>query len=209
MFENRGNRMTMELAAPPYTPAVPLPARVVAALLRERLPGVGVKKLHKLLYYCQGHHLATFGRPLFHETVSAWDMGPVVGSLWFAEKQGPIPMDPPPASVGEAELNTVGYVLSRYGRLSGRDLAILSHAEDPWQRAGRSWRPGESVRIELEWMRDYFAAGDDDDEIAIDGEVVSQWLAGAQERAEGPAAPDDLQKLRARLERARLAGLGA
>jgi uncharacterized phage-associated protein len=40
-----------------------------------------VKKLHKLLYYCQGHHLATFGLPLFDESISAWDMGPVVGTL--------------------------------------------------------------------------------------------------------------------------------
>ena len=194
--------MTIELTAPPYTRAVPLPARVVAAILRERLPGVGVKKVHKLLYYCQGHHLAMFGRPLFDETVSAWDMGPVVGSLWFAEKQGVVPVDAPSTSVGEAELNTLGYVVSRYGRLSGRDVEILSHAEDPWQRAGRSRRPGESVRIELEWMRDYFAAGDDDDEIAIDSEVVSQWLAGAGERSQRPAAPGDPQRLRARLERA-------
>src|SRR3954447_10269614 len=134
--------MTIELTAPPYTRAVPLPARVVAAVLRERLPGVGVKKLHKLLYYCQGHHLATFGRPLFDETVSAWDMGPVVGSLWFAERQGLTPPEPPSVQLGEAELNTVGYVLSRYGRLSGRDLEVLSHGEDPWLQPDRHRRPG-------------------------------------------------------------------
>lgn len=34
----------------------------IAAELRKRLPGIGTKKLHKLLYYCQGHHLSTFGR---------------------------------------------------------------------------------------------------------------------------------------------------
>src|SRR3954464_15797303 len=134
--------MSVEIARPPYTRAVPLHARDVAAVVRQRLPGVGAKKLHKLLYYCQGHHLATFGRPLFDETVSAWDMGPVVGSLWSADTQGVVRVEPPSASVGEAELNTVGYVLSRYGRLSGRDLEILSHAEDPWQRAGRSRRAG-------------------------------------------------------------------
>src|SRR3712207_5760448 len=134
--------MSVEIAVPPYTRAVPLPARDVAAVVRQRLPGVGVKKLHKLLYYCQGHHLATFGRPLFDETVSAWDMGPVVGSLWFAEKQGTERQETPPASLGEAELNTVGYLLSRYGRLSGRDLEVLSHGEDPWRRADRHRRPG-------------------------------------------------------------------
>lgn len=190
----------MVMAGPPYTQAMPLPARAVAAVVRERLPGVGVKKLHKLLYYCQGHHLAVFGRPLFEDTVSAWDMGPVVGSLWFAEKEGILPADIPSTSLGEAELNTVGYVLSRYGRLSGRDLEILSHAEDPWQRADRSRRPGGSARIESEWLRAFFAVADEDDEIPLDDEVVSEWLAAARERLERPSVPDDPQRLRARLQ---------
>ena len=66
-------------------------AHTIAAELRRRLPGLGAKKLHKLLYYCQGHHLATFNRALFDETISAWDMGPVVGTLWRQEKDGDIP----------------------------------------------------------------------------------------------------------------------
>jgi hypothetical protein len=33
-------------------------AHDVAAALRARLPDLPTKKLHKLLYYCQGHHLA-------------------------------------------------------------------------------------------------------------------------------------------------------
>src|SRR5919199_6311744 len=121
-MRSRGVSMRSAVALRSYPDAMSLPARVVAAAVRERLPGVGIKKLHKLLYYCQGHHLATFGRPLFDETVSAWDMGPVVGSLWFAEKQGIVPAGDPSGPLGEAELNTVGYVLSRYGRLSGRGL---------------------------------------------------------------------------------------
>jgi uncharacterized phage-associated protein len=76
-----------------------VPAREIAAALRERLPGLGTVKLHKLLYYCQGHHLATFGEPLFSDTISAWDMGPVVGTLWREEKDG-VPPD-------EAELASV------------------------------------------------------------------------------------------------------
>lgn len=63
-------------------------ARDVAAALRERLPGLPAKKQHKLLYYCQGHHLVATGEPLFTETISAWDMGPVVGTLWYEERTG-------------------------------------------------------------------------------------------------------------------------
>ena len=55
---------------------VPSRAADVAAELRRRLPGIGAKKLHKLLYYCQGHHLADIRHPLFIESIAAWDMGP-------------------------------------------------------------------------------------------------------------------------------------
>jgi uncharacterized phage-associated protein len=65
-----------------------VPAEEIAAALRERHPNLGKVKLHKLLHYCQGHHLATFGRPLFSETISAWDMGPVVGILWREDGDG-------------------------------------------------------------------------------------------------------------------------
>jgi hypothetical protein len=85
-------------------------AHAVAAALRDRLPGLGFKKLHKLLYYCQGHHLAVFDDPLFRETISAWDMGPVVGELW---KHGQLGRAPAPGiPLGEAELNTIEYVVS-------------------------------------------------------------------------------------------------
>jgi uncharacterized phage-associated protein len=178
-------------------------ARDVAAVLRERLPGMPTKKLHKLLYYCQGHHLAAFGEPLFSETISAWDMGPVVGTLWRQEKQG----QPPPghAPLDEAQLNTVGYVLSRYGALTGLDLENLTHSEAPWQLANRSRRPGESARIESDWIREYFrtaGTGDDEeDQPLLDSETVREWLEDAPARRTDRARPDSRDELRARLRR--------
>src|SRR5437773_7443863 len=109
-----------------------LSAHDVAAALRERLPGLPTKKLHKLLYYCQGHHLAAFGEPLFFEAICAYDMGPVVVTVWKDEQHGDVPPDR--ARLSEAQLNTVGYVVSRYGALTGRELEILTHGETPWQR---------------------------------------------------------------------------
>ncbi len=174
----------------------------VAAALRVRLPGLPTKKLHKLLYYCQGHHLATFGVPLFSETISAWDMGPVVGKLWFAESNRA--MAPQPSLLNEAQLNTVGYVVSRYGALSGRDLENLTHHESPWQLADTNRTPGTSTKIRLDWIRDYFAAtGSEDatdDGIPLDSAAVTAWLKGAEppESAE-PLVPDSIDELRARL----------
>ena len=173
-------------------------ARDVAAALRDRLPGVGVKKLHKLLYYCQGHHLAAFGEPLFRETVSAWDMGPVVGELWHEEKYG----EPTaPAPLDEAGLNTVGYDLSRYGRLSGNDLERLTHGEPPWRLADQDRPPRSRATIRTEWLREFFTSPDEDDEEPVaDAADIAEWLSGATERARQPVRRDDLAELRSRLQ---------
>lgn len=48
---------------------------------------MAAKKLRKLLYYCQGHHLAQVEEPLFTEPVMAWDMGPVVANVWKVENR--------------------------------------------------------------------------------------------------------------------------
>lgn len=179
-------------------------ADVVARVLRDRLPGLPVKKLHKLLYYCQGHHLAAMGEPLFGETISAWDMGPVVGELWHQEKHG---AGQPAATVelDEAQLNTIGYVLSRYGALTGLDLENLTHSETPWQLADRDRRPHESARIERDWMRDYFrtsgAADGGEDDVLLDSAAVTDWLKGAESRRAEPVRPDSPEELRARLSR--------
>lgn len=178
-------------------------AHDVASAIRSRLPGVGTKKLHKLLYYCQGHHLAAFGTAIFAETVSAWDMGPVVGSLWYAEKAGSAQHEA--ASLSEAQLNTVGYVISRYGQLSGLDLEHLTHSEAPWQRADVDREPHESSRIESDWMREYFTnAGSDDDEdrVVLDSGSIRDWLKDAAARRESPATEDSYDAVRARLSRA-------
>ncbi len=173
-------------------------ARDIAAELRLRLPDLGSKKLHKLLYYCQGYHLAAFGSPLFSETVSAWDMGPVVGVLWRRERDeglSVVGLDLP-----EGALNTIGYVVSRYGSLNGAELERLTHNEPPWQEADRKRRSGTSAPISLVTMRDYFASASVEESDGampiLDAEVTSQWLdAVNRQRRDAEAQvdnPDDL-----------------
>lgn len=203
MFETLSGAPSAPAAAPRYRDPMTVSAHDVAAVLRERLPGLPTKKLHKLLYYCQGHHLAAFDAPLFDETVSAWDMGPVVGALWKQEKEGEAA--PERVDLDEGQLNTIGYVLSRYGALTGADLENLSHGEPPWRLADRDRRSRQSVRIEREWMRDYFrgegAADAGDEEITLDSAEVSRWLRDAEERKRQPLRRDDLDEIRARLSR--------
>jgi len=202
MFERLADlAVPRDSATAPYAVAMAVSAHEVAAVLRKRLPGLPTKKLHKLLYYCQGHHLATFDEPLFRETISAWDMGPVVGTLWYEEKRGESPASR--AELSEAELNTVGYVVSRYGALTGLDLENLTHSEGPWRRANHGRRPGESVRMEPEWIKDYFStcgvADDPDDEALLDSTAVSTWLRDAAVRSNEVLQPDTADELRTRL----------
>lgn len=186
-----------------YPVVMTVSAHDVAAAIRDRLPDIGAKKLHKLLYYCQGHHLAAFGTPLFSETISAWDMGPVVGSLWYEEKQG---LSAPRAELSNGQLNTIGYVISRYGKLTGNDLENLTHAETPWQTANRDRLPHDSARIDLGVLKEYFvtdgAAGDDDD-LPVDSDEIRSILKEAETRQARTPRPDDIDALRARVRRMR------
>lgn len=161
----------------------------VAAEIRKRLPGVPVKKLHKLLYYCQAHHVATFDSPMYCETISAWDMGPVVGELWWREKQGDLQNRPATKPLTEAELNTIGYVLSRYGNLSGTDLERLTHSESPWVNADAERRAlgRPTGRITLEAMRSFFcqeaaaaeSSSEDSSVPPIDPTELQGWFKAA------------------------------
>jgi uncharacterized phage-associated protein len=192
-----GRLLSPEGSLQTYRGAMPLSAHSVAAEIRRRDPSVGIQKLHKLLYYCQGHHLAATSEPLFAEPISAWDRGPVVGSLWKLEQQG---VAVETTALSEAELNTVGYVLSRYGRLTGKDLEHLTHAEGPWQTADASRRPGESQRIDLDWIRKYFASEPGDAETpGPDSAEVTELLSGAEDRLQQPASPDSREAILARL----------
>lgn len=175
-------------------------AHAVAAELRKRLPEAGKVKMHKLLYYAQGHHLATFGTPLFSESIEAWDMGPVVAMLWREEEEGT--PDYLASALGEAELNTIGYVVSRYGALSGQDLKHLTHSERPWAEADQRRALGKSTKIPAEVMQDYFtsAAEDNDEDLPpLPAAAVAALLDGARERLTKPARRDSVKELRSRL----------
>jgi uncharacterized phage-associated protein len=159
--------------------------------------------VHKLLYYCQGHHLAVFGEPLFREAVSAWDLGPVIGEFWFAEENGAAPAGSS-NELDEAQLNTVGYVVSRYGKLTATDLINLTHAEEPWRIANSNRRPRTSTKIRRQWMEDYFRTnGADDADVPIDSDEISRWLdeAAIEREGHGEPRPDSREALVARLRR--------
>ncbi len=48
----------------------------------EVYEGITHLKLQKLLYYAQGISLGMYGRPLFNESIEAWQHGPVVKQVY-------------------------------------------------------------------------------------------------------------------------------
>jgi uncharacterized phage-associated protein len=95
-------------------------------------------KLQKLLYYAQGVHLAMHDAPMFHDTVCAWQHGPVVASVYHAYKDCgaaglPRPDNFDPALLGSSAREVLDEVHTVYGQFSAWRLREMTHAEPPWK----------------------------------------------------------------------------
>lgn len=99
-------------------------------------------KLQKLLYYCQGWHMAfNDGAPLFVEDLEAWDHGPVVRDIYFKYKNYRY-LTIPPSEVlenedgnfllNDNEVEIINSVWENYGQYDGKYLEELTHQESPW-----------------------------------------------------------------------------
>ncbi len=175
-------------------------AHDVARELRKRLPDAGVAKIHKLLYYCQGWYAAWNHEPMFTEPIEAWDNGPVVAALWHIEDKGG--SVPAPQLLTNEMLVALDYVVSRYGRLSGRDLIELTHSERPWRRA---YEPIMNIQISFEDLVAYFSSDDEQnarqtEAAGLLGQPDFRRIVEAVSRPLGRETQDDTEALRRLLE---------
>lgn len=170
-------------------------AHQVAAELRQRQPNIGRVQVHKLLYYCQGYHLATFGAPLFGERLAAWDLGPVVPSLWQAEQEDSAFEGP--ALDDEAMLNTIGFVMSRYGGLTGTELTSVAHSESPWVSANRrrQQKGQRSVVIPRSDLEEHFSAVLAEDASEVDTDALEALLGAPGARTTTDSGPETMDHL--------------
>ena len=117
-------------------------------------------KLNKLLYYAQGWSLARLGHPLFAEDILAWQLGPIVPSVY---RTFSVCGKDPIASVSELaneaeitgdELQLLIDVYRYYGRYSASTLVEMTHQEGtPWHKA---YNGAHSTIIPKDDIRDYF-----------------------------------------------------
>lgn len=137
-------------------------AHDVAAAILRKVGGVTAMKLEKLVYYCQGWHLARTGLPMFADPIEAWREGPVVPHL-YRHHRGQLTVSEWPqgqaAALTPEQQDTVRWVTDEYGRFSAAELSLMTHNELPW-RAARGALPesaSSSERISLDLMRAYYA----------------------------------------------------
>ena len=138
-------------------------ARYIIRFFQEAGDPVSNLKLQKLLYYCQGWHLAVRGTPLFADRIEAWVHGPVQPGVYGAYKHNrwsAITEDVPEAVLSDDEKSIVDEVLSVYGADSGYELERRTHLEPPWleARCGIPQDQDSNATISIETMRAYFAS---------------------------------------------------
>lgn len=120
--------------------------------------------LNKLLFFAQGQYLARYGKPLFQDTIEAWDYGPVVPAVYRKYKvcgRNPIPAVDEgytPANFTIDEQRLLADVLTEYGGYSATALVSMTHRPDtPWYNA---YHEGQNCEITKEAMRNFFASAD-------------------------------------------------
>lgn len=114
-------------------------------------------KLQKLLYYCQGIHLARVDEPIFNDRIEAWTYGPVVPTVYRKYKKYGFEIIKESIAkkieFKNKELETIDMVLAYYGSFSGLELVGRTHSESPWINA---FKKSQNNEITKEAMKEYF-----------------------------------------------------
>jgi uncharacterized phage-associated protein len=99
-------------------------------------------RLNKLMYFAQAWSLVLLKKPLFHESVEAWPLGPVIPSIYHKYKlygKSQITTVDPSfhlSMLGDDEQQVLFATMARYGEYSTHGLVDLSHEDgSPWAQA--------------------------------------------------------------------------
>jgi uncharacterized phage-associated protein len=138
---------------------------LAAYILREQ-GRMSTWKLQKLVYYSQAWALVWDGEPIFKAHIEAWANGPVVPEL-YRKHRGQFSVDSwegDPRRLSDDHRATIDIVLAEYGRLTGRQLSLLTHAERPWKEARQGLKPTQPgfQTVALESIQAYYEALDAD-----------------------------------------------
>lgn len=122
------------------------------------------KKLQKLLYYAQAWSLVFNRKKIFDEPIEAWVHGPALPGIYsefkiFGSGNITINVDEQEFdSLSKEEKVVLDDVWKTYGIFDADYLEILTHSEDPWQKAREGIASDESCSKEIstESMKVYY-----------------------------------------------------
>lgn len=102
----------------------------IAVALQDRLGDLTDMQAQKLVYYCQGWHLAWTGRPLFNDDFLAYQYGPVEEGLLRRHRDHDL--EPTGAELDADVRNVIEHVVRVYGQMTATALSKATHAEAPY-----------------------------------------------------------------------------
>ena len=111
----------------------------ILAAFQEVGDPITTAKLHKLLYYVQGWHLAEFNEPAFPERIEAWMHGPKcphVDALFKGHWHVPVVQRiEQPQDLDDRLQKLVDEIVDLYGVDTGYSLHVRTRLEAPWNEA--------------------------------------------------------------------------
>ena len=119
-------------------------------------------KLNKLLYFAQGWYLSKYNEPLFEEQIEAWNLGPVVPSVYQVYKpfgRNHIMIDRDEDSFDESkvsieQLELLIDVYNNYSGYSANELVDMTHVKNsPWDKV---YVKNEKKVISNDLIKEYF-----------------------------------------------------
>lgn len=150
-------------------PKIKITASVLAEYLilksqKENNP-ITNKKLQKLLYYIQAWSLALRDEKIFDDKIEAWIHGPAIREVYLEYKD--FGADPIKKEIDAKKINDlvdadtkklIESVWKVYAKYDGLYLEMLTHSENPWQKARQGLEAHEisTNEISVDDMRSFY-----------------------------------------------------
>jgi len=103
--------------------------------------GITNLKLQKVLYLAQAYYLSKIGKPLFSDTIEAWEYGPVIPDVYHKFKSkgsNPIIYEEDKSSLSDEDKEILQKIWGSFGGYSASKLVDITHAHTPWKEAHES-----------------------------------------------------------------------
>ena len=118
--------------------------------------GITNLKLQKILYFAQAYYLSKLNKPLFSDSIEAWQYGPVIPSVYNQFKgkgSNPIICETDDSTISENDKEILKNVWNTFGGYSASRLVDISHAHSPWKEAYNS----EEKEISHKAISEYYS----------------------------------------------------